>query len=342
MARYIKEFRINTHPEIIHNSINQYLAKEGYEYTRYDNELVFQKGQGICSNPTFFKFTYIKNTVKMETWMKYALLPGVFVGELGIDGFVGFAVKGPWKKRITNLEGILCTLATQSDCYSSTHTRNTANDYIYEGKMPYSNEKDSFEKTYIMNESQADPINTPTFCSNCGTKMMEGALFCSECGQKIGNVSQQPNRCESYSQPIEPNNAFYSPEPVVAQAPADVKVTRKEFIEKYAQPHIGKEIRNIAILCYICAAITFIVSCIVNPIGIIDAFILTGFALGMHLAKSRVCAILILILSIVEMVLSLLVGSFPIWWLIAGVSAVVTFEKIEKQYKSFLSGGYRL
>ena len=121
-----------------------------------------------------------------------------------------------------------------------------------------------------------------------------------------------------------------------------MKVTRKEFIEKYAQPHIGKEIRNIAILCYICAAITFIVSCIVNPIGIIDAFILTGFALGMHLAKSRVCAILILILSIVEMVLSLLVGSFPIWWLIAGVSAVVTFEKIEKQYKSFLSGGYRL
>ena len=80
----------------------------------------------------------------------------------------------------------------------------------------------------------------------------------------------------------------------------------------------------------------FIVSCLFNPFGIIDALILAAFALGMHLAKSKICAILILILSIVEVLLSLASGSFPFWWLIAGVSAVITFNKIDKQYKAFL------
>lgn len=74
-----------------------------------------------------------------------------------------------------------------------------------------------------------------------------------------------------------------------------------------------------------------------NPVGIIDALVLAGLALGMHLAKSKVCAILILILSVVEVVASIMYGAFPFWWLIAGISAVVTFSKIDKQYKQFLN-----
>lgn len=123
--------------------------------------------------------------------------------------------------------------------------------------------------------------------------------------------------------------------------PAGFPVSRKEFIDKYAYPSLRKNITSIAILCYVCSGLTFIVSCLFYPLGIIDAVILLGLALGMHLAKSRVCAILILILSIIEVILSLLSGSFPFWWLIAGISAVITFNKIEKQYKSFIANGNR-
>lgn len=91
-----------------------------------------------------------------------------------------------------------------------------------------------------------------------------------------------------------------------------------------------------AILCYVCAGITAISSLVFNPYGLIDAAILLGIALGMHLGKSRVCAILLLVFSIIECVVCLvLTYSFPFWWLVAGISALVTFNKIEKQYKQF-------
>ena len=111
MARYIKDFQINVDPQKVHATINNYLQKEGYEYIHYDGENVFKKGKGFMSNPTFFKFSYSGNMVRMETWMKYAFFPGVYLGELGVDGFVGCAVKGSWKNRIKNIENILADLA---------------------------------------------------------------------------------------------------------------------------------------------------------------------------------------------------------------------------------------
>ena len=175
------------------------------------------------------------------------------------------------------------------------------------------------------------------YCKSCGTQMPANTMFCSVCGQKRDSViAAQPANT-----PVEQTQQPQTVSPFDAQAtasypPAGVYVARKEFIEKYAQPSLRKNIKSIAILCYVCAGLTFLMSIAVNPYGIIDALVLLGFALGMHLAKSKVCAILILVLSIIEVILSLMVGAFPFWWLIAGISAVVTFNKIEKQYKEFL------
>ncbi len=119
--------------------------------------------------------------------------------------------------------------------------------------------------------------------------------------------------------------------------PPGYPVSRKEFIENYAQPSVKKDIKTIAVICYVCAGITFAFSCIINPAGIIDALALAGLALGMHLGKSKVCAVLIFILSIIECIVGIMVGSVPFWWLIAGIYAVVTFNKVDKQYKQFLN-----
>ena len=266
MARYIKDFQINVDPQKVHATINNYLQKEGYEYIHYDGENVFKKGKGFMSNPTFFKFSYSGNMVRMETWMKYAFFPGVYLGELGVDGFVGCAVKGSWKNRIKNIENILADLGMQTTYYSPASAQNAvSNQQVY---------------------SQAD----------------------------VYNLTQEAT--------IPPRGDY---------------ISRKEFIDQYIEPSLRKNIASIAILCYVCAGLTFVVSCLSNPIGIIDALILTGLALGMHLAKSRICAILILIFSIIEVLLALVSGSFPFWWLLAGISAVTTFSKIEKQYKQFLN-----
>lgn len=308
MARHIKEFQINAAPQAVHMVLNQYLQSEGYEYINYDGENVFKKGNGFLGNPTFFKFAYSGNMVRMETWMKYAFFPGIYIGELSITGFVGCAVKGAWKERIDNVENILL------------------------------NNKEVFEETCIINENKVEnvAVNKRVFCNVCGNQLLEGALFCSACGQRcvqaVSDIMQiQKATQNNFSQ----SNTFHynveSPLP-----PSGYPVSRKEFINKYAQPSLKKNITSIAILCYVCAGLTFVVSCLLNPLGIIDALVLASLALGMHLVKSKACAILIFILSIVEVLLSLVSGSFPFWWLIAGISSVITFNKIEKQYREFL------
>lgn len=107
MARYIRDFTINAAPQEIHAVINQYLQNEGYEYIKYDGETVFKKGKGILTSPSFFKFSYSGNMVRMETWMKCAIFPGVYVGEFSLNGFIGFAVKGVWQGRTAQIESIL-------------------------------------------------------------------------------------------------------------------------------------------------------------------------------------------------------------------------------------------
>ena len=339
MARYTKDFQMKMDPQTIHSAVNQYLQAEGYEYINYDGENVFKKGSGVVSNPTFFKFSYFGNTVRMETWMKYAFFPGVYVGELGVTGVAGSAVKGSWKKRISHLETMLNDFIRQSAFYSSAPTQSNVND-----ETQLLNE-DHFEETCVMNENKVE------YCMSCGAQMSAGAAFCTACGQR--NISQQVPASQPYAQQAPASQPYaqqapasqpYAQQASASQpyAPAGYLVSRKEFIEKYAQPSLRRNITSIAILCYVCSGLTFVVSCFMNPMGIIDALILLGLALGMHLAKSKVCAILILILSIIEVLLSLLVGSGPIWWLIAGISAVVTFNKIEKQYKAFVQNGNRL
>lgn len=314
MARYIRDFQINTDPQMIFSTINQYLQSEGYEYLNYDGENVFKKGKGVATGPTFFKFSFSGNMLRMETWMKFSVLPGVYYGEIGVDGIWGAAAKGPWKNRIADLENMFLSFSSNNN--SSFY----ANAPVQNAETQVLNNSVNIEQNNTANENFAvTGENNLCYCNICGNQMPSDASFCPVCGQQRVTAAQQ-----SYG--------------YTNQACADPSaVSRKEFINNYIQPSLKKNITSVAVLCYICAGITFVVSCFMNLYGIIDAVILAGLALGMHLAKSRVCAFLILVFSIIEFILSLTAGSFPIWWLVAGIMAVVTFNKIEKQYKQFKS-----
>ncbi len=312
MARHIRDFQTGADAQTVHNAISNYLMGEGYEYIQYDGENVFKKGQGVWSNPSFFKFSYSGNMVRMETWMKYAFFPGVYVGELGLTGFVGCAMKGPWKKRITNIEAILANFARQAPIQQQNYAPVAQSNYD-DNATQLLNDDDS-EGTCILDANKPEPVpkqvnsSETEYCISCGTQLPARTMFCSVCGQKRQQVL-------SPGQPV----------------------SRKDFINKYAQPSFKKDIRNIAIFCYVCAGITFLVSFLYNTLGIIDALLLVGLALGMQLTKNSGFAIGILVLSILECISGLASGSIPFWWLIAGISAVVTFGKLDKQYKQFLN-----
>lgn len=159
MARYIKEFQVATTPDTIFNTVYQYLLSEGYEYIRYENENVFQKGKGIWTGPTFIKLSFSKSAVRLEAWMKYALLPGVYVGEMGLTGFVGAAVKGPLKRRVSQIEAMIMQCANY--------------DFSTQPQVPQ-------QPACAVQTAANQPY---FFCTNCGTKLAQGTAFCPNCGK---------------------------------------------------------------------------------------------------------------------------------------------------------------
>ena len=92
--------------------------------------------------------------VRMETWMKYAFFPGVYVGELGVTGFVGSAMKGPQKKRISYLENVLSSMAAQTIYYPPTSVKNTSATFE-DNETQLLNEKDAFEETCVLSANKA-------------------------------------------------------------------------------------------------------------------------------------------------------------------------------------------
>lgn len=201
-------------------------------------------------------------------------------------------------------------------------------------------------------------------CPNCGTLVKEAPTNAAP----VREINQQMNGGNTYNQPSyggnvggqyaqQQNVAYNQQNGQYAQQRYNQQynqqtgqyaqqqynqqngqyISKKEFINKYAEPSLRNNIRNIAIFCYVCAGLTFVVSCLLNPFGIIDALLLAGFALGMHLGKSKVFAILILVLSIIEVIAGLVSGAASgVIWVVAGITAVITFNKIDKQYKQFL------
>lgn len=107
LARYCNVLPFYGEPQTAFNQIYQMLTASGFQYVQYQNENVFQKGTGLLTGPTFVKVSFYGQFVQVEAWMKFALLPGVFVGELGMTGFVGFAVKGTMKNAVHQIESML-------------------------------------------------------------------------------------------------------------------------------------------------------------------------------------------------------------------------------------------
>ncbi len=306
MARYSKDFQISVAFDDIFRTVHQYLLSEGYEYIVDDGENVFQKGNGFLCHPSFFKLSPFNGGVRLEAWVKFALLPGVYVGEYGKDSAVGALTKGPMKDRLAEIENMLV------QCGGAVNRPS-----VPDARMP-------------MHNNGMQQMQSGNFCTRCGTKAEKGYMFCTNCGGTLGTgVPYTPNAVNGV-QPM--------PDLQLNMPPTDVVVDKREYRSKYVK-NFNKDIRNISILCYVCVVINSALAFAMDPYGLIDAGLLLAITLGLHLGKSKVCAYLLLALSIVEIVIAIAYrGSGPYWWLIAAILAVKTFMKADKEYKEYVSG----
>lgn len=118
-------------------------------------------------------------------------------------------------------------------------------------------------------------------------------------------------------------------------------ISFRKFVNEIADPKIKKEINVAGVLGYILAAINLVVAILVNPIGIIDVCLITGFTLGIHIGKSRVCAVLFLIYGGINFIMLTVQYGKPAgyWGFAIGICAVIELFKAHKQYKAYINSG---
>ena len=85
MARYTTTIPTQRSPERLARSIATFLTDKGFKLIDPDENL-WKLGTGWFLAPQFIRFKATPEKLWLEAWLKFSLLPGVFVGEFGIDG----------------------------------------------------------------------------------------------------------------------------------------------------------------------------------------------------------------------------------------------------------------
>lgn len=112
--------------------------------------------------------------------------------------------------------------------------------------------------------------------------------------------------------------------------------TLKDYRKNYASEPLKKSIKTWAIVGYVLVGINAVLALSVNPWMLLDTALLLGLTLGIHLGKSKGCAIALLVYVAINAVASLINGgSMTGWlWIVMAVSFLGTFKKMDAEYKA--------
>ncbi len=103
MSRYNMPFVTPYTPDQVYNFFNSYMQQEGFTYVTKKGESYWKKGSGLMTAPQFIRIIPNNESYILEAWIKFALLPGVYIGEMGTKGFVGAVPKSMLKSRIDKI-----------------------------------------------------------------------------------------------------------------------------------------------------------------------------------------------------------------------------------------------
>lgn len=154
------------------------------------------------------------------------------------------------------------------------------------------------------------------FCTSCGSQLEDSVSFCTSCG-------------------------------ATQAAPINRNISRDEYLNTYADPKLKKEIKSCVIICYVLLALNFVVGIVVSVVNsyvnwmtLIDLIIYGGLTLGIHLKKSKGCAIALLVISALSTVITFIITHTVsgYLWIIVAIFAIVNIGKLNKAYAQYKSG----
>jgi hypothetical protein len=106
---------MSRHSEIIHvqdgatavAQLTDILTAQGFSRTADGRETVWKKGMGLLMGPQYIQFTSEGPQITLHAWVKFAILPGLYVGEMGLTGFLGALPKRKLKDRVDHIRTTL-------------------------------------------------------------------------------------------------------------------------------------------------------------------------------------------------------------------------------------------
>ena len=175
-------------------------------------------------------------------------------------------------------------------------------------------------------------------CPNCGVPLQpENQKFCPNCG------AQLPAAQDAAGTPATPVVPTFDPGEKMKKGmaySAPLGLDKKTFLKKYS---VGrKECAAAAIMGYITAGITTVlafagISEYFNILSLLDVIIVLTLSLLVHLLRSRIASILLLVYALISVITSLVnYGVFSGWLVLAaGISAVVGSFQCVKEWKTY-------
>ncbi len=197
-------------------------------------------------------------------------------------------------------------------------------------------------------------------CPNCGAQLPDNSSFCTSCGAPVNQYQSNPDsfgqNTQNYGQQTQygPNgqNPYYQQNPYGPntqnpyQGPyggGGAKMTRQEFDRHPAIKRCKSNITGSAITIYICAGVTFLINVLLtmNFFGMVDILLLVGLGLGIHLGKSRACAIILCIYGAINVLFILITTGRIGGWLIlvAAIYAIIATFKYQSAWTMYQNTG---
>lgn len=180
-------------------------------------------------------------------------------------------------------------------------------------------------------------------CGNCGTWIEDGKTNCPNCGAPVmQGAAPQPGM---NGQPMMGGQPGMNGQPMMGGQPmmnAQPMMSKKEFYKHPNMSKVRKEITACGIIWYVLAGINFLLQVVYMQYipGLLDVVLMLGLGLGVHLAKSRVCAAILTAYAVINTVILIIAGTGNgALILIAAIFSLIYTIKFQSAWKKYQKTG---
>lgn len=187
-------------------------------------------------------------------------------------------------------------------------------------------------------------------CGNCGNYVQDGAPNCPNCGAPMG---MNPNGMNQPPMGMNPGGMYQGPmgmnpggmnQPPMGMNPGGMYqgpmgMTKKQFYNHPAMKTIKTNIISCGVIGYVLTGLNLLMAFLLPSSGanLLDTLLILGLSLGLHLGKSRVCAILMAVYGMYNIIIALIVFHRLSGWLIPvmGIYACIYTFKFHNAWKKY-------